>query len=147
MGGLCIALAHGVCSPVIFSLANYTYMCRGSRRILLCKGILKRMPALSSMWFIFCGLNLGCPPSANFFRECFLFCCIIGSSWVIIIPLLIMCFLAAGYSLFIYSSVNHGYQRKLIRRHQGLSTRFLCSIVVRGTILFAVFINLDVIFV
>nr|YP_009431975.1 NADH dehydrogenase subunit 4 [Donax vittatus]ATA66424.1 NADH dehydrogenase subunit 4 [Donax vittatus] len=146
MGGLCMALAHGICSPAMFSLANYTYMCSGSRSTLLCKGILKGMPALSSMWFIFCGLNLGCPPSANFFSECFLFCCIMGFSWVMIIPLLSMCFLAAGYSLFIYSSVNHGYQSALLRSHQGLSTRFLCSMVVSGVILFSMFINLDVMF-
>lgn len=44
-----MALAHGVCSPCIFSLANYTYRITGSRRILLCKGILKRSPSLSAI--------------------------------------------------------------------------------------------------
>ena len=44
-----MALAHGVCSPCMFRLANYTYMGRGSRRILLCKGLLKRMPGLTAI--------------------------------------------------------------------------------------------------
>nr|YP_009431962.1 NADH dehydrogenase subunit 4 [Donax variegatus]ATA66411.1 NADH dehydrogenase subunit 4 [Donax variegatus] len=146
MSGLCMALAHGLCSPCMFSLANYTYMCTGSRSILLCKGVLKVMPALSSMWFLFCGLNLGCPPSANFFSECFLFCCIMGYSWVMIMPLFLMCFLAAGYSLFIYSSVNHGYQSAMLRPHLGLSARFLVSMVISVFILFFIFMNLDLMF-
>ena len=49
IGGVCIAIAHGVCSPCLFRLANYTYIGRGSRRILLCKGVLKSAPCLSAM--------------------------------------------------------------------------------------------------
>nr|YP_009431949.1 NADH dehydrogenase subunit 4 [Donax trunculus]ATA66398.1 NADH dehydrogenase subunit 4 [Donax trunculus] len=146
MGGICMALAHGLCSPCMFSLANYTYMCSGSRSTLLCKGVLKGLPGLSSLWFIFCALNLGCPPSANFFSECFLFCCIMGYSSVMVIPLFSMCFLAAGYSLFIYSSVNHGYQSALLRPHYGLSARFISGMVLSGVVLFAIFLNLDLFF-
>ena len=49
IGGVCIAIAHGVCSPCLFRLANYSYIGRGSRRILLCKGVLKSAPCLSAM--------------------------------------------------------------------------------------------------
>lgn len=49
IGGICIAIAHGICSPCLFSLANYTYIGSGSRRILLCKGILKSLPILRSI--------------------------------------------------------------------------------------------------
>lgn len=49
IGGICMALAHGICSPCLFSLANYTYMGRGSRSIILCKGLLKRMPRLRAI--------------------------------------------------------------------------------------------------
>ena len=38
--------AHGVCSPCMFSLANYTYGHYGSRRIMVCKGMLKIFPSL-----------------------------------------------------------------------------------------------------
>ena len=141
-----MALAHGLCSPCLFSLANYTYIGTGSRRILICKGVLKSLPVLSSMWFIFCALNIGCPPSVNFFSECFLFCRIMGFSSLLLVPLFLMCFLAAGYSLFIYSRVNHGYQRFIIRSYGGLSVRFLCTIVMSFAILFLVFIILGVIF-
>nr|YP_009642898.1 NADH dehydrogenase subunit 4 [Gari elongata]QCQ20462.1 NADH dehydrogenase subunit 4 [Gari elongata] len=146
MGGICMALAHGVCSPCLFALANYTYMGTGSRSILLCKGVLKSMPVLSAMWFIFCAVNLGCPPSVNFFSECFLFCGIMGYSFIFLVPLFLMCFLAAGYSLFLYSTVNHGYQSLGISSYAGLSIRFLITMVVSMIILFGLFLMLGSVF-
>ena len=146
MGGICMALAHGVCSPCMFRLANYTYMGSGSRRILLCKGLLKRMPGLTAIWFLFCVINMGCPPRINFFRECILFCRIMGFRLELVFPLFLICFLAAGYSLFLYATVNHGYQRSGILAFGGLRIRFLLSIVFRICILFILFLFLDVVF-
>lgn len=146
IGGVCIAIAHGVCSPCIFGLANYTYMGRGSRRIILCKGVLKSAPCLSAIWFIICVLNIGCPPSINFFRESILFCRIIGYRVRFIISLFLLCFLAAGYSLFIYSTVNHGYQRTCVYNFNGLRVRFLLPIVVSLIVLFSFFFFLDLVF-
>nr|QID02645.1 NADH dehydrogenase subunit 4 [Scrobicularia plana] len=146
MGGICMAIAHGVCSPCLFSLANYTYMGSGSRSILLCKGLLKSMPALSSMWFLFCVVNMGCPPSINFFSECMLFCSIAGFSWDLLIPLFLLCFLAAGYSLFLYSTVNHGYQSSSLYNFGGLSLRFMISMVASVLVLFGMFLFLDIVF-
>ena len=146
MGGICIAIAHGVCSPCLFSLANYTYMYSGSRRLLLCKGLLKGMPILSAMWFIFCVLNIGCPPSINFFSECILFCGLIGFRFVLCFPLFIICFLSAGYSLFLYSTVNHGYQSSGGFSFFGLGFRFSVCITLRFIILFCLFLLLDVVF-
>ena len=146
IGGVCIALAHGVCSPCLFRLANYTYMGRGSRRIILCKGLLKGMPALSAIWFLFCVMNIGCPPSINFFRECLLFCSIIGFSIDLVLPLFFLCFLAAGYSLFLYSTINHGYQSVRMCSYGGLRLRFLVPMVVGVIILFGLFLFIDVVF-
>nr|YP_006576410.1 NADH dehydrogenase subunit 4 [Semele scabra]AEV94304.1 NADH dehydrogenase subunit 4 [Semele scabra] len=146
MGGICMAIAHGVCSPCLFGLANYTYLGTGSRSILLCKGLLKSFPSISAMWFLFCVINMGCPPSINFFSECLLFCGIMGFSFVFLIPLFMMCFLAAGYSLFLYSSVNHGYQSLCVRSFSGVSLRFLVLMVCSVVILFGLFLFLDVVF-
>ena len=146
MSGICIVIAHGVCSPCLFALANYTYSVTGSRSLLLCKGVLKGLPVLRSMWFIFCAINIGCPPSINFFRECILFCSIIGFSFGIIVPLFLLCFLAAGYSLFLYRRVNHGYQSLVVRRFGSFRLRFLVCMTVRFIILFGVFISLDGVF-
>lgn len=47
MGGVCLIFAHGICSPCIFSLANSTYRYFSSRRIVVCKGVLKMFPTLT----------------------------------------------------------------------------------------------------
>lgn len=39
--------AHGLCSPCMFSLANYTYGYFSSRRMAVCKGVLKVFPGLT----------------------------------------------------------------------------------------------------
>lgn len=121
-------------------------MGRGSRRIILCKGLLKGMPALSAIWFLFCVMNIGCPPSINFFRECLLFCSIIGFSIDLVLPLFFLCFLAAGYSLFLYSTINHGYQSVRMCSYGGLRLRFLVPMVVGVIILFGLFLFIDVVF-
>jgi len=72
IGGVCLIMAHGLCSPCIFSLANFTYRFFGSRRIMVCKGVLVFLPFLSLLWFLISALNMGCPPSLNFLSECFL---------------------------------------------------------------------------
>lgn len=141
-----MALAHGVCSPCLFALANYTYAGTGSRSIIICKGVLKSLPALRAIWFIFCAVNIGCPPSINFFSECFLFCSIIGYRRVLVGPLFLICFLAAGYSLFLYSRVNHGYQRVAVLSYSGLSVRFIVCIISRAVILFFLSLFLGVVF-
>lgn len=64
--------AHGLCSPCLFSLANRTYSCYRSRRLIICKGVLKFFPRLTLLWFLIRVLNMACPPSINFLRECFL---------------------------------------------------------------------------
>ena len=89
---------------------------------------------------------MGCPPRINFFRECILFCRIIGFRSELVFPLFLICFLAAGYSLFLYATVNHGYQRSGILAFGGLRIRFLLSIVFRICILFILFLFLDVVF-
>ena len=106
--GICLIFAHGLCSPSIFSLANYTYRYFGTRSIILCKGILSIFPGLRFLWFLTIILNLGCPPSLNFLREVFLVGRVIFLRGGYIIPLGLICFVRACYCLYLYCSVNHG---------------------------------------
>lgn len=108
--------------------------------------MLKRIPALTAIWFLFCAANIGCPPTINFFSECILFCRIIGFRGGLVVPLFLLCFLAAGYSLFLYSRVNHGYQREVRIPFGGLRVRFLVCMVFRVIVLFRIFLFLDVVF-
>lgn len=147
MGGVCIIFAHGLCSPCIFSLGNLTYSLYSSRRIVICKGLLKFFPIIALFWFVFRVLNIGCPPSLNFLREVFLICRILSISWIFSLLLGLICFVAAGYCLFLYRRVNHGGTGGGIKARRFCGERSLISVMVCGVLLFSIFINIDLTFV
>ena len=101
-------LAHGLCSSCIFSLANITYESIGSRRIYITKGIAALFPSLTFWWFALSACNMAAPPSINLGAEVVLITRVISSSIVNFIPIFIIAFLAAAYSLFLYTSTQHG---------------------------------------
>nr|YP_010580910.1 NADH dehydrogenase subunit 4 [Entemnotrochus rumphii]UZT27095.1 NADH dehydrogenase subunit 4 [Entemnotrochus rumphii] len=101
-------LAHGLCSSGLFALANYSYEKVHSRSLMMMKGMLMYLPFLSMWWFLFCVVNMAAPPSINLISEIMLFPSIMFYSMKLIVPLGMMSFLSAVYSLFLYSAVQHG---------------------------------------
>lgn len=105
---LSLILSHGLCSSGLFFLANVIYERLGSRRIFLAKGMLHFIPKIRLWWFLFCGINIAAPPSLNLLREIGLINSLVGWRIILIIPLIIMRFFAAGYSLYLFSFTQHG---------------------------------------
>lgn len=122
---VCIIFAHGICSPCLFALANYSYSYFGRRRLIMCKGILIISPSISFMWFVFCALNLGCPPSLNFFSEVVLV--LVGVRFFrgfICLFILILIF-GGAYSIHLYCRLNHGPYSTIGRSCGFLSDRMI----------------------
>lgn len=105
---LSIIIAHGLRSSALFCIANINYNITSTRRIMLTKGILTIIPTLSFWWFMFCCANMAAPPRINLIREIFLITAIIRQSIYIIIPLRLIRFITVAYSLYLYSTTNHG---------------------------------------
>lgn len=112
-GALIIIVAHGLCSSCLFTLANITYETTHTRRIFITKGLLSLFPSISLWWFILSITNIAAPPSINLFAEISLFIATIWASYFYIIPLGMCSFLAAAYSLFLFTSTNHGISRQI----------------------------------
>jgi len=110
---LSIILAHGLRSSAIFCLANLTYNITITRRVALTKGLLSLMPAISFWWFMGCCANMAAPPSINLIREIILITATIRQSPIIIIPLSLISFITVAYSLYLYSTTNHGHSLSL----------------------------------
>nr|YP_009499359.1 NADH dehydrogenase subunit 4 [Scutopus robustus]AWL21427.1 NADH dehydrogenase subunit 4 [Scutopus robustus] len=110
--GLSVALsmmvAHGLVSSGMFCLANYAYKSTGTRSMYLYKGALSIFPSLSLWWFLFCVSNMAAPPSLNLFSEIFLFIQIMGVFSGSIVYLGGLVFFAGAYSLYLFSSTQHG---------------------------------------
>nr|ALR49247.1 NADH dehydrogenase subunit 4 [Babylonia borneensis] len=114
-GALILMLSHGFCSSALFALANYTYEKSHTRSLFLNKGMLMLIPALAMWWFLFCIMNMAAPPSINLLGEILIFPSTIFSSKYYLVPLGLMSFLAALYSMYLYTSIQHGGSPKFIK--------------------------------
>lgn len=123
-GRLIIIIAHGLVSSALFCLANITYEITHTRRIALTKGILSTSPILSIWWFIFSCANMAAPPSINLLREIILITATLSHSFILAVPLIFISFIAAAYSLFLYSSTNHGSSLLLSNPTTPMSSRY-----------------------
>nr|AXI98644.1 NADH dehydrogenase subunit 4 [Pseudoniphargus morenoi] len=107
-GCVMMMVAHGVCSSGLFCLANMVYERTASRSMLLSKGLLNLMPALSLFWFLLIMMNMAAPPSINLLSEIILIVSAISWSSYVILVLGAMSFFSGAYSLFLYSLSQHG---------------------------------------
>ena len=107
-GAFIILIAHGLCSSCMFSLANITYETISSRSIFITKGLINLFPSLTFWWFCFAACNMAAPPSINLGAEILLISRTISFSSFNSIPLSLIVFIAAAYSLFLYTSTQHG---------------------------------------
>nr|AML26581.1 NADH dehydrogenase subunit 4 [Staphylinidae sp. BMNH 1274708] len=108
IGSLIMMVAHGLCSSGLFCLANISYERIMSRSLFLNKGMINLMPSMSLWWFLLSSSSMAAPPSLNLLGEIFLLSSLISLSKFMMIMLMIMSFLSAGYSLFLYSYSQHG---------------------------------------
>ncbi|KAF3759846.1 NADH dehydrogenase subunit 4 (mitochondrion) [Drosophila pseudoobscura] len=110
--GLCgsytLMIAHGLCSSGLFCLANVSYERLGSRSLLINKGLLNFMPAMTLWWFLLSSANMAAPPTLNLLGEISLLNSIVSWSWLTMIMLSFLSFFSAAYTLYLYSFSQHG---------------------------------------
>ena len=107
-GSLILILSHGLCSSAIFSLANIAYDQTNTRSIFLTKGLLTIFPSMTLWWLLFSIANIAAPPSMNLIGEIFLLTRILAKSLLSATIIASLSFLAAAYSLHLYTNSQHG---------------------------------------
>nr|ULD67128.1 NADH dehydrogenase subunit 4 [Trochus sp. n. CL-2022] len=120
-GALVLMISHGFCSSALFALANYTYEKSHSRSLFLSKGMLMLLPILSLWWFLFSIMNMAAPPSINLLGEIMIFPATMFSSSYYLFSLGLMSFLAALYSMYLFTCSQHGGGPKYIKPFNGFS--------------------------
>lgn len=110
-GRLIIILGHGLSSSGLFFSAHLIYLRSSRRRMFLNKGILSLAPSFTLIWFILCARNIAAPPSTNLLAEISLIINLISFSRFQIVPLGVISFFAAVYSLYLYVATQHGKSR------------------------------------
>nr|YP_010725973.1 NADH dehydrogenase subunit 4 [Helobdella europaea]WDY83668.1 NADH dehydrogenase subunit 4 [Helobdella europaea] len=114
MGVLAMMIAHGFSSSALFIMANMNYDLVKSRSIYISKGTIIFAPILSLWWFIFTIINMAAPPSINLMSEILLLTSIMSYSNFSMITLGLISFLTAGYSLYMYTMINHANTNKYL---------------------------------
>lgn len=114
-GALLMRLAHGLCSSGLFALANIIYLATTTRSLFLIKGFQSCFPIISLWWLLFCITNMAAPPSLNLLREIILITRVLASTNAALPPIILLTFLSAAYSLFLFTSLQHGAPRKQTR--------------------------------
>nr|YP_009742320.1 NADH dehydrogenase subunit 4 [Cryptonatica andoi]QID90415.1 NADH dehydrogenase subunit 4 [Cryptonatica andoi] len=121
-GALVLMISHGFCSSALFALANFTYEKVHSRSLFLAKGMLMLMPLLTLWWFMFSVMNMAAPPSINLLGEIMIFPSVIFSSSYYLLSLGLMSFLAALYSMYLFTCSQHGGSPKYTKPFSNFST-------------------------
>nr|YP_009695254.1 NADH dehydrogenase subunit 4 [Alicella gigantea]QAT19468.1 NADH dehydrogenase subunit 4 [Alicella gigantea] len=107
-GAVGMMVGHGLCSSGLFYLVNLVYERTHSRSMLISKGLLNLMPAMSLWWFLMLSANMSAPPSLNLLSEIMLIVSLVSwSSWSMLM-LAMMAFFSASYSIYLFSLSQHG---------------------------------------
>nr|ANP26493.1 NADH dehydrogenase subunit 4 [Laeonereis culveri] len=107
-GAIAMMISHGLVSSAMFALADMSYYMSNSRSLIINKGNHILIPSMSMLWFLLCAANMASPPTINLMAEIMLITCSFITSKTLIIPISLMSFSAAVYSLTLYINMNHG---------------------------------------
>nr|YP_010586636.1 NADH dehydrogenase subunit 4 [Uenoa lobata]UZZ44450.1 NADH dehydrogenase subunit 4 [Uenoa lobata] len=107
-GAYFLMIGHGLCSSGLFCLVNFNYERLSSRSLILNKGLLSMIPSLSLWWFMFVSSNMAAPPSLNLLGEFSLINSLISWSKFLVLILMIISVMSAGYSLYLFSFTQQG---------------------------------------
>nr|BDQ43690.1 NADH dehydrogenase subunit 4 [Duplodicodrilus schmardae] len=105
---LAMMIAHGLSSSALFVMANMNYEITSTRSLYMTKGIMSLMPILTMWWFMFTASNMAAPPTINLLSEIMLITSIMSSTTWSIITLGLVSFFTAVYSLYMFTTMNHG---------------------------------------
>ncbi|NP_570619.1 NADH dehydrogenase subunit 4 (mitochondrion) [Bombyx mandarina] len=126
IGSYVLMISHGLCSSGMFCLANINYERLHSRSLYINKGMMNFMPSMSLWWFLLLSSNMAAPPSLNLLGEISLINSLVSWSNISMILLMMISFFSAGYSLYLYSYIQHGkYFQGLYSFYVGLSREYL----------------------
>lgn len=111
-GAIVVMLGHGLCSSGLFCLVNIVYERLGSRNLIVNKGLLNIIPRMGFWWFLLIVGNMAAPPTLNLLGEIRLIIRVVRWSKISIFGLAAISLLRAGYTLYLYSISQFGYNNQ-----------------------------------
>nr|UKB93167.1 NADH dehydrogenase subunit 4 [Lymnaea stagnalis] len=121
--------AHGTTSSALFCMTYFTYEKVNTRSMVYIKGLLQVYPYISYFWFVLCSVNMAAPPTLNLLSELMIVPCLWKISYLFIIIMGLLVFLSASYNMFMYSSLNHGFQSSYLLPSKNMKSFEMNSII------------------
>lgn len=121
-------IAHGFSSSAMFCLAYFRYKQRFTRNIPYIKGMLQVVPILSLWWFIFCCINMACPPTLNLLGELRVVPILWRTRVWLSVVIGLMVFFSAAYNMYLYSRVNHGRFFTYVNPRRGIKRSIILAL-------------------
>jgi len=109
-GAMYIIVGHGLCSSCLFYILFLIYGRLFSRRVIILKGGLLIFKTIVLWFFVFRALNIGVPPSLNFFREVSILIASVGFRFIFLFALIPIFLISGIYCIYFFISINHGAQ-------------------------------------
>jgi NADH-ubiquinone oxidoreductase chain 4 len=122
-------MAHGFSSSAMFCLAYFSYKKSFTRNIPYMKGILQVFPILSLWWFLFCCINMACPPTLNLLGEISVVPVLWRTRFIFSVVMGLIVFFSAAYNIYLYSSLNHGRFFSYIFPGEAIKSSILVSLI------------------
>lgn len=126
---LVIIVSHGLCSSGLFYMVNLYYQVRGSRLLILNKGLLRKIPFISLWWFLMCISNFSFPFSLNFIGEVLILRAILNWDVIILFYLINVCFFSRAYRLHLYIYIQHGDNNWIFQNMKNFIKEFILLIM------------------
>nr|QDH82283.1 NADH dehydrogenase subunit 4 [Parapolybia nodosa] len=143
IGGFMMMLAHGLCSSGLFYLVNLNYERMGSRLMFMNKGSLTINPSLGLFWFLLCSSNLAAPVSLNLISEICLLISLMCWNFKLMLFLMILSFVSASYSLYLFSFSQHGGVTNLLMNYKPVNLKDFFMLMIHWFPLNILFLNLS----
>nr|WGH58937.1 NADH dehydrogenase subunit 4 [Chelurotropella siamensis] len=123
LGSYILMLGHGLCASSLFCLSNFLYERTHSRSLYINKEMLLFIPIFSLFMFLGCINNMSSPPTLNLLGEIFIMlgCMNWSNNSFIFLSLGLM--LSCMYSIYLYSSVNHGSMNRNVLYFMNINIR------------------------
>nr|YP_086876.1 NADH dehydrogenase subunit 4 [Amphisbaena schmidti]AAT08525.1 NADH dehydrogenase subunit 4 [Amphisbaena schmidti] len=128
-GAMMLMIAHGLTSSMAFCLANTAYERTNTRTLTLVTGLQLLLPLMTTWWLLMSLANLALPPSTNLMGELSIIVALFNWSPTTIIPLTLNTLMTAVYSLYMFTTTQHGKPNSTTAQHPTHSREHLLLIL------------------
>uniref|UniRef100_A0AB38ZLF4 NADH-ubiquinone oxidoreductase chain 4 n=1 Tax=Andricus sp. TaxID=3022421 RepID=A0AB38ZLF4_9HYME len=123
IGGLMMMIGHCLCSSGVFCLVNINYERLLTRSMLLNKGMMNIMSFNKIILIYYMYFYYIIPPSLNLFSEIMMINSLLMWSEALLVILMMLSFFSVVYTMYFYSSINHGFIYKNLNKFMSIFYR------------------------